>query len=392
MNLEPRLGDLILTKPSKTGAAKPTEGVTFLGMEDVSEDGGILATHIMPLSNIKKGLTYFEKDDVLVAKITPCFENGKGANLEFLKTKRGYGSTEFHVLRAKRDASAKYIFYHTQSVAFRKMLEGEMVGTAGQKRVPLAAIMKYPLPLAHSFIEQQAIAEALGEMDALLAAQRVRLAKQRAVKQGLLQGLLSGEKRLPGFAGEWEVKRLGDIATIWTGNTPPTADKSNYGDEYLFAGPSDLNDSKYIVDTEKKLSRKGFSISRKFPVGSTLFTCIGIIGKTALTKLELTSNQQINAAYPNSNATNQEYLYYSLTHLAPVVRLSATQQVLPLISKSQFSQLTILRPTIEEQRAIVAILTEADAHLAALEAEHAKTQLLKQGMMQNLLTGKIRLV
>jgi len=91
---------------------------------------------------------------------------------------------------------------------------------------------------------------------------------------------------------EWEVKRLGEIATIATGNTPPTNDATNYGDEFLFAGPVDIGDAKFVTRTEKKLSKKGFEMSRRFPKNSILFVSIGsTIGKCGIASVELTSNQ-----------------------------------------------------------------------------------------------------
>jgi type I restriction enzyme, S subunit len=98
-----RLGDFFELNPNKSYLSD-TDLVTFIRMEDISENGRIINQNIMPLSSIKNGLTYFERNDVLVAKITPCFENGKGACLDALETKCGFGSTEFHVLRAKKNA------------------------------------------------------------------------------------------------------------------------------------------------------------------------------------------------------------------------------------------------------------------------------------------------
>ncbi len=88
---------------------------------------------------------------------------------------------------------------------------------------------------------------------------------------------------------DWEVKRLVDVATIATGNTPPTNDSTNYGDEYFFVSPADLGEHKFILDAGKKLSQKGFGISRKFSKDSILFTCIGsTIGKCGIAPIELT--------------------------------------------------------------------------------------------------------
>jgi type I restriction enzyme S subunit len=103
--------------------------------------------------------------------------------------------------------------------------------------------------------------------------------------------------------GDWGVRKLGEVADVATGNTPPTKDQSNYGNDFFFVSPADLGKGKYITDTEKKLSKKGFEISRKFPANSILFTCIGsTIGKSGIAPKELTSNQQINAIFPDDIA------------------------------------------------------------------------------------------
>ena len=175
------LGELFISKP-KDLSVSTGEMVTFLGMEDISVDGNIISQKLIKRDEIRAGLTAFAKNDVLVAKITPCFENGKGACLDTISTEIGYGSTEFHVLRPKSTACNRYIFYHTQSESLRKKLELEMVGTAGQKRVPLNAIEKYLLPVRHSFAEQTAIAEVLSDTDALIQRLDQLIAKKRACK------------------------------------------------------------------------------------------------------------------------------------------------------------------------------------------------------------------
>jgi type I restriction enzyme, S subunit len=189
------LGDFFELNPNKM-SLRNTDLVTFIRMEDVSESGRIINRNIMPLSSIQRGLTYFERNDVLVAKITPCFENGKGACLDTLETKCGFGSTEFHVLRAKKNAVPRYIFYQTQLSEFRTRLEAEMIGTAGQKRVPVRTIIDYPLPIYHSKDEQLAIATILSDMDSEISALEQKRDKTRALKQGMMQELLTGKTRL----------------------------------------------------------------------------------------------------------------------------------------------------------------------------------------------------
>ncbi|MCD6185175.1 MAG: restriction endonuclease subunit S, partial [Deltaproteobacteria bacterium] len=185
---------------------------------------------------------------------------------------------------------------------------------------------------------------------------------------------------------DWELVPLVEIAQIATGTTPPTNDRANYGDKFLFAGPSDLGKTKWIVNTEKKLSSKGFALARKFPEKSILFTCIGsTIGKAGMASTELTSNQQINAVFPNENYTS-EYLYYQLNLLSKFIKRQAGEQAVPLINKTKFGEFQIpLPPTKAEQTAIATALSDMDALIEGLEKLLVKKRNIKQGAMQRCL-------
>lgn len=169
---------------------------TFIGMQDVSEEARVINQTVLPITQLKSGLTYFEKNDVLVAKITPCFENGKGGYAHNLKTQIGFGSTEFHILRANQHADAEFIYYWTINPKFRQQLALDMVGSAGHKRVPFQALQQFKIPLP-SKPEQTAIAQLLSDMDAEIGALECRLKKTQALKQGMMQALLTGKIRLP---------------------------------------------------------------------------------------------------------------------------------------------------------------------------------------------------
>src|SRR5689334_20095911 len=123
------------------------EEVVFLPMEKVSENGKISQELRKRISEVNSGFTYFEKGDVILAKITPCFENGKGALLDNLETNFGFGSTEFHTIRAIETVSSKLLFYITKSHRFRTIGEALMSGTAGQKRVSADFVKDFPIAL-----------------------------------------------------------------------------------------------------------------------------------------------------------------------------------------------------------------------------------------------------
>ncbi len=188
---------------------------------------------------------------------------------------------------------------------------------------------------------------------------------------------------------DWEVDNLSNVAHLATGMTPPTNDQSNYGDEFLFVGPGDLGKTKWILKTSKNLTAKGFAISRKFPANSVLVTCIGsTIGKAGMSKFELTSNQQINAIFPNDDF-NSEFVYYQILLNSKKLRGSAGEQAVPLLNKNKFGEFQIPLPsTRAEQTAIATALSDMDALMEGLEKLLVKKRNIKQGAMQELLKPK----
>ena len=125
----------------------PNDRVTFLPMEAVESDGTIDTRHAHTASLVRYGFTTFRRGDILVAKITPCFENGKGADLRSLPTTFGAGSTEFHVLRARSPVLPQFLYRVTTAAGFRMRGVGAMIGAAGQQRVPSSFVANYPVLL-----------------------------------------------------------------------------------------------------------------------------------------------------------------------------------------------------------------------------------------------------
>lgn len=153
-----------------------TQQVTFLPMAAVSESGKLIHQEKRILKETRKGFTYFEKNDVIVAKITPCFENGKAALLSELDSQIGFGSTEFHVIRAiQGKLDSKYLFFLIWNKQFRQEGEKNMTGSAGQKRVPTDFLKNLVIPLP-SIDEQKRIAVILDKADT------IRRKRQQAIQ------------------------------------------------------------------------------------------------------------------------------------------------------------------------------------------------------------------
>ena len=190
---------------------------------------------------------------------------------------------------------------------------------------------------------------------------------------------------------DWEIKTLGDLSRMLTGRTPPTNDKSNYGHDFLFVGPGDLGQAKYIEQSEKMLSCKGFSKAVQIPTDSIMITCIGsTIGKVGVAAKPLATNQQINSIVP-STSYDSDFLYYILLLNVPLIRSMASEQAVPIINKTNISSFKIPCPPLPEQKRICEPINDIDSLITSLEKLIEKKKLIMQGVMQELLTGKRRL-
>lgn len=165
-------------------------------MDAVSEEAKLLQTRTKKYSEVSKGFSSFIDNDTIIAKITPCFENGKGAQLENLVNGIGFGSTEFHVLRAKKNICAEYIYFLTNSTEFRIRGEMNMQGSAGQKRVSTdyLKLVKFNVPTLIE--EQKQIALVLKTADKEIEVLNTKLSCLHEEKKALMQQLLTGKRRV----------------------------------------------------------------------------------------------------------------------------------------------------------------------------------------------------
>lgn len=185
-----RLRDVVEINPAiRVGDALEKE-VCFVAMADVSEAGHITSFQTRPLLEVSKGYTSFCQGDVLLAKITPCFENGKAAVVERLASSVGFGSTEFHVLRPSSKIDARFLFHLIWNPQFRRLGAKRMTGSAGQKRLPTAFLAEYEFWLPQ-LEEQKRIAAILDKADSLRRKRQeaIRLADEflRAIYLDLAQ-------------------------------------------------------------------------------------------------------------------------------------------------------------------------------------------------------------
>ena len=152
--------------------------------------------------------------------------------------------------------------------------------------------------------------------------------------------------------------RLGDVGLIITGNTPKTSDNKNYdSNDICFIKPSDIDeDLTDIYSSEYYISEYARSKARIVPVSSVLVTCIGLVGKVGINAIECAFNQQINAIVPDKQKCDYRYLAYAIQYEKPKLQNIANAPVVPILNKSQFSDIEIPLPSLEEQRKIAVVL------------------------------------
>jgi type I restriction enzyme S subunit len=262
-------------------------------------------------------------------------------------------------------------------------------------RLTLEKINKLKFPLPPTLAEQEAIAEALNDADALIEAVEQLLTKKRQVKQGAMSELLTGKRRLSGFGGEWETKKLGEITEIISGGTPSTRIDEYWNGNINWCTPTDITGTsgKYLDSTEKQITELGLknSSANLLPKGTLLLCTRATIGEVKIATDVICTNQGFKSLIC-SNQVNNEFLYYVLLTLKPKLIEKAIGSTFLEITKKQTALIEIRMPSIAEQTAIAEILSDMDAEISALEEKLVKARQVKAGMMSELLTGKIRLV
>ena len=269
-----------------------------------------------------------------------------------------------------------------------------------QPSLNLSDVEKFILPLP-PLTEQRAIAQALSDVDALLTTLDQMIAKKRDLKQAAMQQLLTGKTRLPGFGGEWEISTLGQICSFENGdrssNYPSPESFRQSGIPFINAGHIaggniSTNEMNYI--TQEAYDRLG---GGKVKAGDILFCLRGSLGKFGLVSSNFGYGAIASSLViirPKGAVVSREYLlcYFSSTLCAQMIETWSGGAAQPNLGGKELARFIIQLPPIPEQTATAKILTDMDAELSALETRRDKTRNIKQAMMQELLTGKTRLI
>lgn len=381
--------------------------VGYLPMERLKN--GYMLPSVINVYNLTQGLTFFKENDIVMAKVTPCFENGNIAIAKNLINNCGFGSSELFIFRV-RSINRKYFFYLLQEEKIKEVCKSTMIGTGGLKRISPTFMRNLLLPIP-PILEQQSIATYLdqkcGEIDELITLQEEMITKLQSYKQSVItEAVTKGlDKNVPlkdsgiEWIGEipehWNICKLKNIFLLSTGTTPKDFDQTSEEDNLInWYTPSDILDScNDLFSSQRKLSEKVIYANKisLFPIGTLLYVGIGAsAGKVGYANENGYSNQQITGLIP-LNCYSRFYFYY-LSALKDKIRDNAFFTTLPIINNAYLGQELIPFPTLSEQQSIANYLdqkcSEIDELISIKQQKIEKLKDYKKSLIFECVTGK----
>jgi type I restriction enzyme S subunit len=375
-------------KSEVPAAQRSGTSVTFLPMENVHSDGTFDSSETKSIGEVWEGFTYFRRGDVIVAKITPCFENGKGASLERLPTDFGFGSTEFIVLRPRRNVSSQYLNFLVSLPVFRRLGADAMQGAGGQQRVPaqFAANFRFPIP---PLDEQLAIVRFLRFMGS-------RIKRAVSIKLQLID-LLEEERRAvirsfltTGFDLKAPLKASG---VDWLGDVPPHWDVRRLKWAIRLQRGYDLPADKRLTGNTPVVSSGGIvgtHVEARAKGPGVVMGRYGSTGSVYFVDRDFwPHNTSLYVTHFNGNAP--EWAYY-LLQVIPKAELAAKSAV-PGIDRRDLHDIVVAVPPVDEQQSLINGLTKQTKKAdGAIQIARRQVDLLREyrtRLISDVVTGKL---
>lgn len=411
-----RLKSIAHLNPSKSEVAnleKETE-LSFLPMEAIGEKGDLDLSRTRTIAEVSTGYSYFADGDVVFAKVTPCFENGKGALLAGLVEGKGFGTTELTVLRPLDAGDGPYLWWFTVSQFFRGPATAEMLGAGGLKRVPDQFVADFRLPLpppGERAILSKFLARETAKIDALITEQEKLIEllaekRQATISHAVTKGLNpnakmkdSGVEWLGEVPEHWTLRPLKHLARLVSGGTPSKERLDYWNGEIPWASAKDLK-SERISDTIDHITTAAVDDGAASLVdsGSVLVLVRGMMLARMFPVVQTTVPMAINQdvkAVSGRTGVNNEYLAWLLRGTASETlnRLDEAGHGTKALRMEAWTSLKLPFPAEQEQTEIAKFLAAETAKLddLALQANSA-IDLLKErrtALISASITGKI---
>jgi len=375
------LCDVIDPHPSHRAPREEPNGIFFLGIGDLKEDGEVIGDKARRVSPeiFDEHQDYYRITDNTIGF---CRVASVGKVIEF-RSDYPFKITISPTLAIiePKDIDKKFLAYCLRSRGISDQVSSLSSGSTreslGIKMLRELMVPVPPLP------EQKKIAEILSGIDKVLTSLQLHADKLRLARDEVVATFFAEESKTDEFA---EIRSFGEIVT---GSTPPTNNPLNYGGVMPFISPGDIGDSAVVAETKSTLSAAGAAMSRVIPPSSVCVVCIGsTIGKVALTTTESATNQQINALTPG--AYDPFFMLAAISHMKNEIRSAASTHAVPIINKSRFGEISIPKPSIERQRQFGNYISSSHKMLFHIMVEIQKYQYLKKAVSSDLLSGRKR--
>ena len=294
---------------------------------------------------------------------------------------------------------AYYFLKFLSSELAQQWLQSRSKKTSGQQNLTIQLCKDLPVPVP-PLPEQKKIATILSTWDKAISTSERLIDNSKQQKKALMQQLLTGKKRLlddsgKPFEGEWEELDLGSVGTIYSGGTPSTKNKEYWDGDINWITPTDITkqSSVYINSSLRKISSEGLknSSAKLVPKGSLLVCTRATIGEMAITAHDMCTNQGFKNIIPNKKG-DIVFVYYLLNFYKHRLISKASGSTFLELSKSAFEGITFNFPVIKEQYKIATVLANADKEIDLLEKQLSDLKQEKKALMQQLLTGKKRVL
>ncbi len=414
MLLEATLSQLAEINPSRPKIIlNRATNVSFIPMSDVSESGRWIRRQSRQLGEVNQGYTYFCEGDILFAKITPCTENGKGCYANGLINGIGFASTEFHVLRAKDNADAGFIYQWSIYKPLRMKAAASMTGSAGQQRVPASFLDEFKVP-AIPKLEQTKI---LSTMDRAIEQSEALIAKQQRIKAGLMQDLLTrgidghGNLRsedthrfkdspLGRIPEEWVVEKLSVKVIVKGGKRLPAGHNYAEGDtNFRYLRTMDFINKPLIYASLNSLFPETFRLLERYEIkdGDVFLSIAGVnLGVAGVFRPDFKERTILTENSAKlSLVTDEIPEYLSIQLNGPfiqkqILEVKGIGAGVPKLALHRIQSFDFPWPTRNEQVKIVKLINQTENYIEVQYCALKKLHSLKTALMQDLLTGKRR--
>lgn len=341
-----------------------------------------------------KGGTKFRNGDTIMARITPCLENGKIAKVSVLSDGEvGFGSTEYIVFRAIDGVSdADFLYYLICSPLVRNPAIKSMVGSSGRQRVQTDVVANLDVELP-PIEEQRKIGGLLKAIDDKIELNDVinnNLEQQaQAIFKSWFINFEPFNKTMP---SDWIIGTIDDLAKeVVCGKTPSTKKAEYYGSNIPFITIPDMHGKTYAVTTERYLSKLGANsqVKKSLPKNSICVSCIGTAGLVTLVAEESQTNQQINSIIPK-DGFSPYYIYLLMQTLSDTInKLGQSGSTIVNLNKSQFGKIQVIIPALSVMIKFDKIVSPMFEKMLQNQMENLKLTSLRDALLPRLMSGEL---